>query len=77
MLNNITRNRLLGFWFAAVAVIIATVVVTGAHVGLATAALLLALSIVPPGIILVLWPAAPAQTIGDILYTGNARRDRP
>jgi hypothetical protein len=76
MVKDITRNRLLGFWFAAVAVVIATVIVTGAHVGVTTTALLLALSIVPPGIILALWPAAPPPTIGEILYAANTRADR-
>ena len=73
MLKDITRNRLLGFWFAAVAVIIATVVVMGVHVGVATTALLLTLSLVPPGVILALWRGAPPPTIGEILYTANTR----
>ena len=76
MVKGITRNRLVGLWFAAVAVIIATVIVTGVHVGVATTALLLALSLVPPGIILALWPAGPPPTIGEILYATNTRGDR-
>jgi len=70
MVKGITRNRLVGFWFAAVAVIIATVIVTGVHVGVATTALLLALSLVPPGIILALWPEGRQPTI-----RGNPLRD--
>jgi Na+/phosphate symporter len=76
MLKDITRTRLVGLWFAAVAVVIATVIVTGANVGVATTALLLALSLVPPGIVLALWPAAPPPTIGEILYTAKTRGDR-
>jgi hypothetical protein len=76
MVKDITRNRLVALWFAAVAVIIATVIVTGAHVGVATTALLLALSIVPPGIILALWPAAPPPTVGEILYAASTREGR-
>ena len=76
MVKDITRNRLVALWFAAVAVIIATVIVTGAHVGVATTALLLALSIVPPGIILALWPAAPPPTVGEILYAASTRDGR-
>jgi hypothetical protein len=75
MVKDITRKRLAGLWFAAVAVIIATVIVTGAHVGGATTALLIALSLVP-GILLALWPAAPPPTIGEILYAANMRGDR-
>jgi uncharacterized membrane protein len=76
MVKDFSRNRLVGFWFAAVAVIIAAVVVTGVHVGVATTAFLLALSIVPPGIILALWPAAAPPTIGEILYPASAPGDR-
>jgi hypothetical protein len=77
MVKGITRNRLVGLWFAAVAVIIAAVIVAGVHVGVATTALLLALSFLPPGILLALWPAGPPQTIGEILYATNTRGDRP
>ena len=68
MLKHITRNRLVGFWFAAVAVIIASVVVMGMHVAASTTALLLTLSLVPPGVMLVLWRGAPPPTVGEILY---------
>ena len=75
MLKGITRNRLVGFWFATVAVIIASVIATGVHVGLSTTALLLILSLVPPGIILALWGGAPPPTIGEVLYATNTRTD--
>jgi UPF0716 family protein affecting phage T7 exclusion len=71
MLNDMTRNRLVGLWFAAVAVVIASVVAIGVNVGVSTTALLLMLSLVPPGIILALWRSGPRQTIGEILYTAN------
>ena len=53
MLKDLTRNRLAGFWFAAVAVIIASVVAMGVNVAVGTTALLLTLSLVPPGIMVV------------------------
>jgi Na+/phosphate symporter len=71
MLRQITRNRLVGLWFAVVAVLIASVVVMGVNVGVSTTALLLTLSLVPPAIILVLWRDAPPQTVGEILYETN------
>ena len=71
MLKHITRNRLVGFWFAAAAVIIASVVVMGMHVAVSTTALLFTLSLVPPGIMLVLWRGAPPPTVGEILYAAN------
>ena len=72
MLNDITRNQLVGFWFAAVAVIIALVVTMGVNVGISTTALLLTLSLVPPGIILVLWRGAPSPTVSEILHAANS-----
>jgi len=68
MLNDITRNRLVALWFATVAVVIASVVGLGAHVGLSTTAYLLTLSLMPPGIVMVLWRRAPPQTVGELLY---------
>ena len=75
MLKDITRNRLVGCWFAAVAVIIATVIVMGVNVGVSTTALLLTLSLVPPGIILALWRDAPPPTVGEILYAADTRKE--
>jgi hypothetical protein len=71
MLNDITRNRLVGLWFAAVAVVIASVVAAGATVTASTTALLLTLSVVAPGILIALWRGAPPQTVGEILYAAN------
>ena len=54
MLNDITRNRLVGMWFAAVALVIAFVVAMGVNVTASTTALLLTLSLVPrnhPGLV--------------------------
>jgi len=71
MLKDISRNRLVGLWFAAVAVVILSVVAMGVNVGVSTTALLLTLSLVPPGIIWALWRGGPPQTVGEILYAAN------
>jgi len=76
MLNDITRNRLVGFWFAAVSVLIASLVAIGANPGVSTTALLLTLSLVPPGIVWVLWSGAPPTTVAEILYAANTRQER-
>jgi hypothetical protein len=75
VLKDITRNRLVGGWFATVAVIIAAVIAMGVNVGVSTTALLLALSIVPPGIILALWRGPSPPTVGDILRAANTPRE--
>jgi hypothetical protein len=71
MLKNITRNRLVGLWFAAVAVVIASVVAMGVNVAVSTTAFLLTLSLVPPAILLLVWRGAPPPTVGEILYAAN------
>jgi hypothetical protein len=76
MLKDITRNRLMGLWFATVAIVIASVAAMGVDVGVGTIAFLLTLSLVPPGIILALWRGAvAAPTVGDILYAADTRQE--
>ena len=75
MLKDITGNRLVGCWFAVVAVIIASVTARGVNVGVSTAALLLTLSLVPPAIILALWRGAAPPTVAEILYPPNTRTE--
>ena len=75
MLKDLTRNRLVGFWFAAVAVIIASVVAMGVNVAASTTALLLTLSLVPPGIMWVLWRGAPPPTVGEILHAADTLQE--
>jgi hypothetical protein len=75
MLKHITRNGLVGFWFSAVAVVIASVITLGVSVGVSTSALLLTLSLVPPGIVWALWRGDPAPTVAEILYAANPRTE--
>jgi hypothetical protein len=75
MLTDITRNRLVGFWFAAVAVIVASVVAMGVNIGVSTTALLLIVSLVPPGIIVALWRGDPPPTVREILYAANTPKE--
>jgi hypothetical protein len=77
MLKELSRTRLVGFWFAAVAVIIASVVAMGVNVAVSTTALLLTLSLVPAAIILLLWHGAAPLTARDIMYSANTpKKDR-
>ena len=71
MLKEISRNRLVGFWFAAVTVIIASVVAMGVNVSVSTTVFLLTLSLVPPAILLLVWRGPPPPTVGEILYAAN------
>ena len=75
MLKGISRTRLVGFWFAAVAIIIAWVVATGVNIAISTAALLLAMSLVPPAIMLLVWRGAPPPTVGELLYSVHNQKE--
>ena len=67
MLKNMTRSRLIQVWFAAVALVAAASLASGATLTVGTGALLLALSLVPPAIVLLLWPAVRQQTVAEVI----------
>ena len=74
MLKEISCNRLVGFWFAAVTVIIASVVAMGVNVAVSTTVFLLTLSLAPPAVLLLVWRGAPPPTVGEILYEANTSK---
>ena len=56
MWSEMTRSRLIQVWFTAVALICAAGVTLGVSVTMSTAMTLAALSLVPPAMVLMLWP---------------------
>ena len=68
-----TRSRLIQMWFVAVAIVVASATLLGASVTAGTGGLLVALCLVPPGIVLMLWPGVQPQTAGEVLR--GDRRD--
>ncbi len=56
MLEDVSRSHLLEVWSAVVAAMIAATVVLRMSVTLGTGALLVTLCLIPPAIILALWP---------------------
>ena len=75
MVKEISRTRLVGFWFALVAVVIAWVAATGVNVAISTAVLLLTMCLVPPAIMLLVWRGAPPPTIGELLYSMTEQKE--
>jgi hypothetical protein len=73
MFSDMTRSRLIRIWFTAVALVVVAGFALGATMTLSTAAILLALSLVPPAIIVKLWPSIQPQTISEVLH-GRERR---
>jgi hypothetical protein len=73
MLKDMTRSKLILGWFAAVSLVLVAGVAFGAAVTVSTGVLLLALSLVPPAIVLMLWPRAQSLTAAEVLR-GDDRR---
>lgn len=73
MLNKMTRARVIQVWFAGVALVFLAAVAFGPNVTGGTVGMLLALSIVPPIIVFLLWPAAESLTAADVMR-GTDRR---
>jgi hypothetical protein len=73
MLKHMTRSRVIQIWFAAVALILAAGIAFGAAMTIGTGAMLVALCLVPPAIILVLWPGVEHQTVAEVLHDAERR----
>jgi hypothetical protein len=74
MLKDMTRSRLIQVWFAAVLLIVVAAMAFGLSVTVSTGAMLLVLSLVPPSIVLLLWPGVQPLTASEVLH--GAARDR-
>jgi len=74
VVREMTRSRLIQIWFATMSLVVAAVVAIGVTVTIGTIAMLVALSLVPPAIVLALWPGVQPMTAADVLY-GRDRRD--
>lgn len=73
MVKDVTRSRLIQVWFGAIAMAAAMAVSLGASVTVGTGFLLFAMCLVPPAIVLMLWPGAEVPTAADVLH-GTSRR---
>jgi hypothetical protein len=73
MLKDLTRARVILLWFAIVAVVIAGGVAFGASVTVGTGAMLLALCLAPPVIVLLMWPRVQPRTVAEVLHDVEQR----
>ena len=73
MMNKLTRSRALQFWFAAVLLIVVACVAFGVAMTIGTGAMLLVMSLVPPAVVLLLWPGIQPLTIGEVLRGSEHR----
>jgi hypothetical protein len=68
MLKEMTRARVIMLWFATVAVVVGASAALGASVSPGTAAVLFGLLLVPPAIVLFVWPAVQPRTVAEVLH---------
>jgi hypothetical protein len=73
MVRDMTRAKLMQICVVAVVLVAVASVVLGTRVTVATAAALLAVCLVPPAILLVLWPGAEPPTIAEVLHDVDRR----
>ena len=69
-----TRTKVIQIWLAAVVLVVVAIVAFGVVVTAGTGTMLLALCLVPPTIVLFLWPGVQPPTAAEVLH-GVDRRD--
>jgi len=69
----VTGSSLIQSRFAAVSLVVAAAVAFGAAVTIGTGAMLLALSLVPLAIVLLLWPEVKGPAVADVLHGADRR----
>jgi hypothetical protein len=62
-----TRARVIQVWFVVAGLAVVTAVAFGVQMTLATAGMLLALALVPPLVLFLLWPGPQSVTAGEVL----------
>jgi hypothetical protein len=64
---------LIQVWFATILLVLVAGMALGVTMTTGTAAILLALSLIPPAILLVLWPGVQPMTAAEVLYGRDQR----
>ena len=76
MLNDISRSQLAGAWCVAIVLIAACGAVAGVALTLSRLELLVAICVVPPAVMLLLWRGAPPATVAEVLHSVNSPSKR-
>ena len=74
MFQTLTRAKAIRAWFVAIALMIVAAIAIGVHVTIGTAAMMLALCLVPPIVALFMWPGVEPPTVSDIVHDRVRRR---
>jgi len=73
MLKDMTPSKVIQIWFVAVALVVVAAVAIGASVTVGTGVMLLALCLVPPVIVVMLWPGVQPPTAAEVLHDADRR----
>ena len=70
---HVTRSKVIQVWFAAVLLVAVAAIALGITVTIGTAVLLLAMSLVPPAIAVILWPSDKTSTMAEAIDDAKSR----
>jgi hypothetical protein len=70
---NMTRSKAIQVWFAAVLLVAVAGIALGITMTIGTAALLLAMCLVPPAVVVMLWPSDRASTMAEAIHNAKSR----
>ena len=73
MLNDMTRSKVIQVWFVAVALVVVAALAFGVSMTVGTGVMLLALCLVPPVLVVVLWPGVQPPTAAEVLHDAERR----
>jgi len=68
-----TRSKVIQTWFAAVLLVAVAATVLGPSMTIGTAALLLAMCLVPPVVVFMLWPSEKTATLAETIRDAKIR----
>lgn len=72
-IRQITRSNVILTWFAVVLLVAVAALALGVAVTIGTAALLLAMCLVPPAVVVLLWPSDDALTMAEAIRDAKSR----
>ncbi len=73
MLKQLTRSKVIVIWFSAVALVVVSLIAFGVAMTIGTGALLLAMCLVPPLLVMMLWPTGGPPTVAEVLHDAQGR----
>lgn len=72
-IRHLTRLRVIQAWFAAVLLVVVGAMALGVAVTVGTAALLVAMCLVPPAVVFMLWPSDDSSTMAETIRDAKVR----